>query len=235
SCCAVTTSSRPSPLKSPTATARGAAPTVRSIRGRKEPPPFPNTTLRVPLLFAVTRSRVPLPSKSPTATERGVWPTPRIRWFGWNEPSPLPSRTSTAGPAGPAVFRATSGRPSPLRSPTAADPAMPVARPLLRTVVVTAGWNEPLPLPSSTLRLLWEVEVDDGPWLTTTGSSLPSLLKSATVTARGRIPTGKLTGGRKLGTVRYSNASSVNVCRRPDRDRGRGFFSKRRNQKSAMG
>ena len=78
-------------------------------------------------LFAVTRSRAPLRSKSPTATERGVWPTLRIWWFGWNEPSPLPSRTSTAGPAGPAVFRATSGRRSPLKSPTAADPAMPVA------------------------------------------------------------------------------------------------------------
>ena len=66
-------------------------------------------------------------SKSPAATERGVWPTLRIWWFGWNEPSPLPSRTSTAGPAGPAVFRATSSRWSPLKSPTATDSALPVA------------------------------------------------------------------------------------------------------------
>ena len=145
-------------------------------------------------LFAVTRSRAPLRSKSPAATERGVWPTGRIRWFGWNEPSPLPSRTSTAGPAGPGVFRATSGRPSPLKSPTATDWALPLPAPLLRTLVVTAGRNEPLPFPSSTLTLLWEAE--DGPALTTARSGLPSLLKSATVTARGSTPTGKVTGGK---------------------------------------
>ena len=98
--------------------------------------------------------------------------------------------------------------------------------------MVTAGWNEPLPLPSSTLRLLWEVE--DGPGLTTARSGLPSLLKSATVTARGWTPTGKVTGGRKLRTVRSSSASSVNVRRWADRDSGRDFFSKRCNLDSAM-
>src|SRR5262249_52945272 len=72
SCFATATSSRPSPLKSPTATARGNVPTARSVRGRKEPSPLLSSTLMVPLLFAVTRSRAPLPSKSPAATERGV-------------------------------------------------------------------------------------------------------------------------------------------------------------------
>src|SRR5262245_60451835 len=230
SCFAAATSSRPSPLKSPTATARGAPPTVTSIRGRKEPPPLPSSTLTVPWLFAVTRSRAPLPSKSPAATERGVGPTGRTRWFVWNEPSPLPSRTSTAGftPLA-AVVRATSGRTSPLKSPDTTD--VPAG---LRTAVVTAGWNERLPLPSSTLTLPWEVEVETGPVLTTARSGLPSRLKSATVTARGATPTGNVTGGRKLGTVRSSRVSIVNVCRRADRDSGRDFFSKRRNQDSAM-
>src|SRR5262249_28513400 len=132
------------------------------------------------------------------------------------------------------VFRATSGRWSPLKSPTAADSALPVARPLLRTLVVIAGWNEPSPFPSSTLRLLWEVEVEDGPWLTTARSGLPSLLKSATVTARGWTPTGKVTGGAKLRTVRSSSASSVNLRCWADRDSGRDFFSKRCNLDSAM-
>src|SRR5262245_142994 len=235
SCCAVTRSSRPSPLKSPTATARGAPPTARSIRGRKEPSPLFSSRLRVPLwLFAVTRSREPLRSKSPAATERGVWPTLRIRGFGRNEPSPWPRRSCTAGPAGPAVFRATSGRRSPLKSPTATDPAMPVPRPPLRTAVVTAGWNEPLPFPSSTLRLLWAVVAETGPRLTTARSGLPSLLKSATVTAWGRTPTGKVTAGRKLGTVRSSNTSSVKVGRGADRDSGRDVFRKRCNQDRAM-
>src|SRR4051812_45641088 len=232
SCFAATTSSRPSSLKSPTATARGTPPTATSTRDRKEPSPLPSSRLRVPWLFAVTRSRAPLRSKSPTAKEKGVWPTLRTSWFGWNEPSPLPSRTSTAGPAGPAVFRATSSRWSPLKSPTAADPAMPVPGPLFWTLVVTAGWNEPLPSPSSTLRLLWEVE--SCPVLTTARSDLPSLLKSATVTARGFTPTGNVTGGRKLRTVRSSSASSVNVRRRADRDSGRDFFRKVCNLDSAM-
>src|SRR3954470_13561799 len=232
SCFAVTTSSRPSPLKSPTATARGTAPTARSTRGRKEPSPLPSSRLRVPWLFAVTRSRAPLRSKSPTATERGVWPTLRISWFGRNDPSPLPSRTSTAGPAGPEVFRATSGRWSPLKSPTATDRALPWPRPLFWTLVVTAGWNEPLPLPSSTLRLLWEVE--NGPVLTTARSDLPSLLKSATVTARGFTPTGNVTGGRKLRTVRSSSVSSVNLRCWADRDSGRDVFRKVCNLDSAM-
>src|SRR5262245_11060529 len=223
SCFAAATSSRPSPLKSPTATARGAPPTVTSMRGRKEPPPLPSSTLTLPWLFAVTRSRAPLPSKSPAATERGVGPTGRTRWFVWNEPSPLPSRTSTAGftPLA-ALVRATSVRPSPLKSPATTDrPA------LLPTAVVTAGWNEPLPLPSSTLTLPWEVEVEDDPVLRTAMSGLPSLLKSATVTARGATPTGNVTGGRKLRTVRSSNVSSVNLCRWADRDCGRDFFRKR--------
>src|SRR5262245_6267257 len=211
SCDATATSSLPSPLKSPTATARGTPPTARSTRGRKEPSPLPSSTLTVPLLFAVTRSRAPLRSKSPAATEKGVWPTGRIRWFGWNEPSPLPSRTSTAGPAGPPdVFRATSVWPSPLKSPTATDWALPLPAPPLRMFVVTAGRNDPSPFPSSTLTLLWVV-VEDGPTLTTARSGLPSWLKSATVTARGSTPTGSVTGGRKLGSVRSSSASIVNV------------------------
>src|SRR5215472_12999418 len=237
SCDATATSSLPSPLKSPTTTARGTPLTARSARGRKEPSPLPSSTLTVPLLFAVTRSRAPLWSKSPAATERGIWPTGRIRWFGWNEPSPLPSSTSTAGFAGlPGVFRATSGRPSPLKSPTATDWALPLPAPPLRTAVVIAGWNEPLPLPSSTLTLLWEVEVENGPALTTKRSALPSWLKSATVTARGFTPTGRVTAGRKLvlRRLRSSNTSSVNVCRWADRDSGRDFFSKRYNQDSAM-
>src|SRR5262249_19809910 len=153
------------------------------------------------------------------------------RWFGWNEPSPLPSRTSTAGFEGlPEVFRAMSGRPSPLKSPATTDwPAPP-----LRTGVVTAGWNEPLSLPSSTLTLLWGGEVGNGPALTTARAALPSWLTSATVTARGSTPTGSVTGGRKAGTVRSSNASSVNVCRWADRDSGRDFFSQCCNQDSAM-
>src|SRR5262249_50124699 len=133
-----------------------------------------------------------------------------------------------------AVFRATSGRWSPLKSPTATDPALPVARPLLRTLVVIAGWNEPLPLPSSTLRLLWEVEVEDGPRLRTARSGLLSLLKSATVTARGSTPTGKVTAGRKLRTVRSSNGSSANVRRWVGRDSGRDLFNERRNWESDM-
>jgi hypothetical protein len=59
-------------------------------------------------------------------------------------------------------------------------------------------------------------------------------LKSATVTARGWTPTGKVTGGKKVGTIRSSNGSSVNVRRWADRDSGRDLFSKRRNQDSAM-
>src|SRR5262245_39031226 len=223
SCFAAATSSRPSPLKSPTATARGAPPTVTSMRGRKEPPPLPSSTLTLPWLFAVTRSRAPLPSKSPAATESGVWPTGRIRWFGWNEPSPLPSRTSTAGPEGPAVFRARSVWPSPLKSPTATDWAPPVAAPPLTTAVVPAGRNEGRPSPSSTLTL-WEGE--DGPALTTARSGLPSRLKSATVTVRGSTPAGNVTGGRKVGTVRSSNAPSVNLRCWADRETGRDFFSR---------
>src|SRR5207344_2699590 len=103
--------------------------------------------------------RAPLWSKSPAATEKGVGPTGRIRWFGWNEPSPLLSRTSTAGPEGPVVFRARSVRPSRLKSPATTDRALPLPAPPLTTAVVTAGWNEPRPSPSSTLTL-WEVEDD---------------------------------------------------------------------------
>src|SRR5262249_34428324 len=230
--CAGPRSRPPARLRPRTAAAGGAPPAVKSVRGGKEPPPFPSSTLTVPLLFAVTRSRAPLPSKSPAATERGVWATGRIRWFGWNEPSPLPSKTSTAAPTGPAVVRETASRWSPWKSPTAAGALTAVAGPLFWTLVVTAGWNEPLPLPSSTLRLLWEAE--DGPELTTARSGLPSLLKSPTVTARGSTPTGNVTGGRKLRTVRSSSVSSVSLRRWADRDSGRDFFSKRCNLDSAM-
>src|SRR5262249_39334630 len=193
--------------------ARPPAPAVPSARGGKEPPPLPSSTLTVPLPFAVTRSRVPLWSKSPAATALGIPPTGRIRWFDWNEPSPLPSITSTAGFAGlPEVLSARSVRPSPLKSPTATDWALPLPAPPLRTAVVPAGWNEPLPLPSSTLTLLWGV-VEDCPPSTTARSGLPSWLKSATVTARGPTPTGNVVGGRKLGTVRSSSVSIVNVRR----------------------
>src|SRR5262249_61654961 len=132
---------------------------ARATGAGKQPPPLPSSTLTVPLLFAVTRSRAPLWSKSPAATERGVWPTGRIRWFGWNEPSPLPSRTSTAGFAGlPEVFRATSGRPSPLKSPTATDWALPLPAPPFGTAVGTAGWKEPPPVRGSKGRVLWSAE-----------------------------------------------------------------------------
>src|SRR5262249_40757676 len=152
----------------------------------------------------------------------------RIWWFVWNEPSPLPSRTSTAGFAPlPARVRARSGRPSRLKSPATTDrPAPPL------TAVVTAGWNGPLPVPSRTLTLLWEGEND--PAWTTARSGLPSRLKSATVTSRGLTPTGNVAGGRNAGTVRSSSASIVNVCGLGERGSGRDFFSKRRNQDRAM-
>src|SRR5262249_57819898 len=119
---------------------------------------------------------------------------------------------------------------------TAGEWPLPCRAPPLRTAVVTAGWNEPLPLPSSTLTLLWE------PALTTARSGVPSWLKSATVTARGATPTGNVTGGRKVGTVRSSNASTRSrggpgrrVGLRPDRETARDhFFHSRLIQDSAM-
>ena len=68
-----TTSRRPSPLKSPTATPTGYEPAATFTGPLNEPVPVPSSTLTPPAL-AVTRSILPSPLKSAMATERGCDP-----------------------------------------------------------------------------------------------------------------------------------------------------------------
>ena len=63
-------SSFPSPLRSPTATETGRAPTETSAAEMKVPSPAPNLMLTLfELEFAEAKSRVPSASKSPNATD----------------------------------------------------------------------------------------------------------------------------------------------------------------------
>src|SRR5881396_2469031 len=72
---AVAASGRPSPLKSPTATAIAAGVGARLIGGVKVPGPRPSSTLRVPSpQLAVNQSALPSPLKSPTPADAGVSP-----------------------------------------------------------------------------------------------------------------------------------------------------------------
>ena len=74
-------SSLPSPLKSPTATAKGPDPTAKLVAAPKLPVPVPSRTpmlLDVKLLFPTARSSLPSPLKSPSATERGFVPAAKL-------------------------------------------------------------------------------------------------------------------------------------------------------------
>ncbi len=88
-----------------------------------------------------------------------------------------------------------SGLPSPLTSATAS------AYGLVPATKFCAGWNVPLPLPRSTL-------TEELCRLAASRSGLPSPLMSATATANGLESVVKLTGARRLGTVRSSRVSS---------------------------
>ena len=73
-------SSKPSPLKSATATEWGVAPAAKFIAAPKLPVPVPNridTLLEV--AFATARSSPSVPLKSPTASEIGIRPRGEIR------------------------------------------------------------------------------------------------------------------------------------------------------------
>src|SRR5262245_43845616 len=72
---AATTSGRPSPLKSPTATAEGHEPTVYAAAYVRVTFPLPNNSLTVSVPASeVTASSLPSPLKSATATP--VWKSP---------------------------------------------------------------------------------------------------------------------------------------------------------------
>ncbi len=116
---AVTTSSLPSPLTSPTATDHGAVPVAKSVLAPKPPVPLPSSTLTVlSLTFDVARSSLPSPLTSPTATWYGLAPVAKSV-LAPKPPVPLPSSTLTVLAPWFAVTR--SSLPSPLKSPTATD------------------------------------------------------------------------------------------------------------------
>src|SRR5580704_14834255 len=89
--------------------------------GVKPPFPFPRRTVTLQsALLAMTRSSKPSPLKSPTATVTGVEPTVNGQPGALvNPPAPLPSSTCTSVLDQSVI--ATSGMPSPLKSPTAAE------------------------------------------------------------------------------------------------------------------
>src|SRR5262249_11849501 len=85
----------PSPLKSPTATAAGAAHMPRLVAALKSSAPLPNKidTSFEPTL-ATTRSCLPSPLKSPTAAEKGLLPTAKLV-AALKLPAPLPNKIDT--------------------------------------------------------------------------------------------------------------------------------------------
>src|SRR5262249_3535943 len=114
---------------------------------------------------------------------------------GPNVPSPLPGNTSISlGLAPPPMTvsdTAKSSWPSPLKSPAVRSAGKTPAPGWKRTV--RAGWKVPSPLPSSTL--IVPAKVGLAPWSRTARSGMPSPLRSATTTCRGRLPTGRFTAG----------------------------------------
>ena len=90
---AVTRSSAPSPLKSPTATEPGVVPTLKFAAVPKAPVPVPSKTETSPeLALAAMRSCLPSLSISPTATELGLTFTGKLV-AALKPPVPSPNKT----------------------------------------------------------------------------------------------------------------------------------------------
>ncbi len=170
----------PSPLKSPTETARGLLPTAIGDpgAGANLPLPSPSRVVTLPSpTFATARSAMPSLLKSPVATGVGRLPTATGNpGAGANPPLPSPSNILTLLLL---VFvTARSAMPSPLKSPTARPPGpLPTA-----TGDAGAGANPPLPSPNRMLTLSLAE-------FATARSAMPSPLKSALATPEGIKPT----------------------------------------------
>src|SRR5262245_10015130 len=110
----VTKSRRPSPLKSPVATAD--CPGAIKVRvGLNSEPVCVNTKIDGPEELIKANSYLPSPLKSPAVTAP-TYESEGIRISGRKEPSPLPRRTEMSERNVELVVT-TSARPSPLKSP----------------------------------------------------------------------------------------------------------------------
>ncbi len=173
---AVTRSRCPSPLRSPVATAQGAAPVVPvpnpyGAGGPSVPSPMPMSTFRSPEpMLTVATSRKPSLLKSPIASPIGPLPTVLVS-AGSKVASPRPSRTATLLPAEFAMIR--SSLPSLFMSPVARNTGAPS--------VPASVWNRPL---SVRAPLVLPVHITTMPAAgsTVAASGLPSPLKSPRAT-----------------------------------------------------
>src|SRR6516165_3293963 len=191
----------PSPLKSP-AVSRPVLEAVGRVRleAEKLPPPVLVKTLTVAaLLLPTAKSGRPSPLKSPTATDVAPALVPKLRG-AWKVPSPLLSKMlaepgsetlkvpARERPIASLLLTTTmSVLPSPLKSAVRIDDWPPPHRANTEAsvTVVTGGVKVPVPVPSNMVRS--SVTVFS---VATAMSALPSPLKSATVSATGRMPSG---------------------------------------------
>ena len=110
-----------SPLKSPTATAKGVSPAGKSVGAPKLPPVLPSSTETLPVkMLATARSGSWSPLKSPAATEKGKVKSPVGKLVAAPKVPPAPpSSTETLSENWLATAR--SGSLSPSKSPTATE------------------------------------------------------------------------------------------------------------------
>ena len=130
-------SCRPSPLKSPTAAAKGVVPALNTRVAPNVPLPLPRIIERLFVTSLADRtSWCPSPLKSPTTTARGCWVAESWAEFE-NPPKPLPVRIVILFEKYPAVAR--SGIPSSLKSPIPSE--------IGRVLVLLSAPNPKTPLP----------------------------------------------------------------------------------------
>ncbi len=135
---AVTRSGKPSPLTSPSATAKGSLPVAKVCWGAKEGVVAPGAVVLSSVVFSSTptflseelatrRSGLPSPLTSPNAAEKGLLPVAKVCWAAKEDVADPGAVVFSSTPTVPSPSLATrrSGLPSPLTSPTATETGFP--------------------------------------------------------------------------------------------------------------